>query len=394
MSGYFVENRKFFGLDGVLGRRDFIINYIVIELIESVFWLTPLIYLTIFHPELSPLLSKNDRPIGFLIFTCIVGLLICGLYFPSIVRRVRDIVAEQDERRIYLISATLTVLLFMSYTPVASLLFARWIVIFIIISLMVMQGKITGEKPKNEVIKFNWGAFFGTWLWGIFNKKPVTLLILPLFLTAGWFPFMIICGLKGNEWAYEISKDKFDTVENFHSNQKTQTILSVFLSPILNFILILSGLLGGGVILHKYSMAHPEFKTQMIDSFKSFQTRATENTFTKIELTQNDYKFYISPKDWTQVSDTMKVSVIKNAQDYVLIKQNKYSADIKDMINSLDVIGKVKIYSSYNNEILGSFELSENEAKAIKDGIEKNDSAQYRKIFLNGYKLNQNPALP
>ena len=46
---YFDENRKFFGLSGVLGRRDFIINCIIIEVIESLLVITPLFYVSVFN---------------------------------------------------------------------------------------------------------------------------------------------------------------------------------------------------------------------------------------------------------------------------------------------------------------------------------------------------------
>ena len=144
MSDYFVENNKFLSLKGVLGRRDFIVNCLIIDVLELVLWITPLIVMSFVKPEFFSVLSGSSRPLWLSIALVVVGLVSCSLYFPSIVRRVRDIIAEEDDNRIFLVSSVITVILFAGYTPVGALSWGRWIVLFVLLLLVFKKGKITG----------------------------------------------------------------------------------------------------------------------------------------------------------------------------------------------------------------------------------------------------------
>jgi len=76
---------------------------------------------------------------------------------------------------------------------------------------------------------FNIGAFVLTWIWGLNHKQPVTLIGLALnllvlipgvgcFASIFQLAFMILCGLKGNQWAWE--SDRFRTPEECLAVQK------------------------------------------------------------------------------------------------------------------------------------------------------------------------------
>ena len=89
----------------------------------------------------------------------------------------------------------------------------------------------------NEEIskKFNWGAFLLSWIWGIGNKTWITFVIIP----ASFIPFIgclvmlglqIWFGIKGNEWAWQ--NKKFESVEQFHENQKKWAIAGVIVAII------------------------------------------------------------------------------------------------------------------------------------------------------------------
>ena len=47
------------------------------------------------------------------------------------------------------------------------------------------KGKVTSRYPYDFTKEFNWGAFFGGWIWGLFNEsfKPLIYSIL-----LGWIP--------------------------------------------------------------------------------------------------------------------------------------------------------------------------------------------------------------
>lgn len=89
------------------------------------------------------------------------------------------------------------------------------------------------DVPDIVSKKFNWGAFFLTWVWGIGNKTYITFLILTsvLFciipLVGGLAPliFKIWFGIKGNEWAWQ--NKHFESIEAFHKNQRNWVKASI-----------------------------------------------------------------------------------------------------------------------------------------------------------------------
>ncbi len=66
-----------------------------------------------------------------------------------------------------------------------------------------------------EVRRWNWGAFFLTWVWGIGNNVLIALLVFVPFLNFVW---PIVLGIKGSEWAWQ--KKRWDNVEHFQHVQR------------------------------------------------------------------------------------------------------------------------------------------------------------------------------
>jgi hypothetical protein len=399
MSEYFNENRKFFAIDGILGRRDFIINCLIVEIFEALFWTTPVLYIILSKPELISAFQAGVNPIWFSIWTAVIGIFSCSFYFLSITRRIRDIIGEEDNNKIYLISTILSVMIFMGYTPAGNILSGRFVGLFILISLIFWEGKITSQKPKSEIIKFNWGAFLGTWLWGLFNKTPLTLLILPLIFTTGWFPFMLICGLKGNEWAYKKKKEKYNSIEAFHSSQQTQTIIFSIITPILTIICLICTFIGAGAIFFQYTKSNPDAKQIVVKSFKNYEVKALEATFDKIEIKDNLYKFYINPKEWK--SDYIQKTSMNNAINYALIKENTFDEVLNgNAVKQYEIMNRVKIYSTFNNEILAECDIDKNDISKmetyLKDNKDKDLSEllKMHKKINESCKYNQSPTLP
>ena len=54
---YFVENDKFLSMNGILGRRNFVINTLIIEIIKTLIGSTPFVYFVLFNPKYIPELS-------------------------------------------------------------------------------------------------------------------------------------------------------------------------------------------------------------------------------------------------------------------------------------------------------------------------------------------------
>lgn len=393
MSNYFEENRRFLGLNGVLGRRDFIVNCVIIEIIEALICSTPVVYLFLVYPELLKSFSSvGTVPTWYSQWVLVVGLISSVLYFSSILRRVRDIVGTEDDNRINIIAGVLTVLNFLGYLPFGSL--GKFFSIFVLIFLAIQSGTITSSNPKNEVVKFNWGAFFGTWMWGLFNKSYVTLFMIPLFFTFGGFPFMILCGLKGNEWAYK--NKKAEELDKFHEEQKNQAVIWLILTPILSFVISVILAVVAGVATFSYAKTHPEFTKKVTKMFSTYQVSAVESSFDKIEVENGVYKFYTDPEDWEDMSEFLMVAEFKNAMTYALIKEDKTFVTKTDFLEFIDVINNVKIYSTFNNEVLAQYYMNPDEAKELRKlYLEKKITGdELRAKFKEGYKFNTQPSLP
>ena len=98
--------------------------------------------------------------------------------------------------------------------------------------------------PTAVAKKFNWGAFFLTWIWGLGNNTYITFLIFASYLLClipivGGFAPLGVCiwfGIKGNEWAWQ--NKHFNSINHFHENQKKWAIASIIIG-ILGFIPII-----------------------------------------------------------------------------------------------------------------------------------------------------------
>lgn len=81
--------------------------------------------------------------------------------------------------------------------------------------------------------RWNWGAFALNVIWGIGHKCYWPLLCcIPIF---GNF-WMIVCGLKGNEWAYE--RGQYESIEEFENKEFGWTVAGIVATVIIAFNLI------------------------------------------------------------------------------------------------------------------------------------------------------------
>ena len=207
MSNNFEENNKFFNTDGTINRRTFITNLLITEIFEALVYSTPMLILLIINPDITSSIMKSAIQTGMFprwlaIYCFVVWIMKIGLLYPSIVKRIRDITGNYDNTNWVFAVLAFSVMAFLPAPPAIRQILSS-VPFVIAICLMVLKGRISGERPKSEIFKFNWGAMFGTWIWGLINKSYITLLSIPLFFTTGFIPFMIICGIKGNEWAYK-----------------------------------------------------------------------------------------------------------------------------------------------------------------------------------------------
>ena len=403
---YFKENNKFLGLSGIINRRNFIVNFLIIQTIDALIFTTPLLYLLFTNPDMmldfsSSAMRSNVFPIWYSIWLGIVGLVESILFFPSIIRRVRDIVGEVDENKVCLVASALAVIVLVGAAPTNNLApHFKLISYFTIFILMMTKGKISSKKPKSKIAKFNWGACFGTWMWGLYNKTPITALMLPLLLTTGWFPFMIICGIRGNEWAYENNK-KYPEIEDFHKSQSNQSALWAVVTPIIVVVGFVGLSIVSGIVV---------YSDMLNQKVVEYQEVAVQTNFEKIELTDSEYKFYIDPQIWVKLPDNSKKSMFQLGVTHVVKEKNINLA--RDKFKWVEIYNKIKIYSSFNNELLGEYTIHPAEMKqayqktikgekgALKEyekGLKKYDKGalkEYLNTINSGYQFNDHPTLP
>lgn len=400
MNNDFVENNKFFSMDGTLNRRNFIANFIIVEIVEALIFTTPFMFMMFANPDMMSSIFSVSQTAGFPrwvnLWSFGTGLVELALIYPSIVRRVRDITGNSDNNN-QVFAIILILLLTFNINKVFNIAFLQMIVsclaFFILLSLMMVKGKISGERPKDELIKFNWGAMFGTWIWGLINKSYLTLFAIPLFFTTAFLPFMILCGIKGNEWAYKNSEK---TVEDFHSAQKLQTAVFSAIFPIVLVVGLIGTFITGSVALGSYIKKHPSFM-QKLENYSAKITKASvESRFSKIDLSGDEYKFYLDPIVWKQMPETAKFNLFQVTENYVMLTVADENSNSKDYSSYAKYFGKIKIYSTYNNEILAECVIDEKEYKEYFNKMKNREItvSEFYKFVQSGYKFNENPSTP
>ena len=393
---YFEENKKLFSFKGVIGRRDFFVLYLVVAIIGSVFYHTPLFYYVLRDPSLIKVLTANPLPVWASVAMMIAGIISGLLLFPAVVRRIRDILGEENDGKIYLIATVCFVIGIISLTPAGMKYSIGFLDIIIDLCLIFTKGSITGDNPPSEVVKFNWGAFWGTWIWGLWNKCYITLLIIPLLLTpGGWVLFMLVCGFKGNEWAYSRNKEKYESVEKFHNSQANQSILFIFIAPIVSLLCAIGIIFASGSAIHKYVQKHPQFKTKMINQLKNCQLKASEANFEKIVMSDGEYRFYLDPQGWDKMSDRAKGVFFEHALNYALIKNDRYIDSKEHQFDEyINIAKKVKIISTFNNEILTEFSPTDEQIEQMKNFSDNQEFKALWALRKSCIKFNAKPSLP
>ena len=354
-------NNTFWGYEGVIGRRGFITNYLILTVITII--ISAFIYTFGFF--FSSFFSKAQIDVFINLFTIF-------LLYPSLDRRIRDLTGKQErDINFYLLLAVIVIMLCI---PLLNF--------FTLLALFIVEGKISGELPKDPIAKFNWGAFFGTWIWGLFNKSYKTLLMLLLWFTPAAIPFAIICGIKGNEWAYK--NKNYETPEQLHKSQAKQAIIWTIIWPIVSIIFTVILGIFTGVTISNYEKKHPgQIKIKVEKVGTKIITKATSKIFTKVEITNDEYKYYIKPQDWKLLTKDDKISMFVLAGYDIIIKEHK--SIINDEITP-EILNKIKVYSSFNNELLS-------ECKVTKIPKIKGKS-DYQNAIKNTLYDNPNPSVP
>ena len=104
----------------------------------------------------------------------------------------------------------------------------------------IINNSGQGDVPVVKLVtdKFNWGAFFFSWIWGIKYKKWIMLLIIPAYMIPFLgmilgFGLQIWFGINGNKWAWQSTRYK--SIQEFHEIHKKWATAAVIIM-IINII--------------------------------------------------------------------------------------------------------------------------------------------------------------
>jgi hypothetical protein len=107
-----------------------------------------------------------------------------------------------------------------------------------------------GKPVPPEIDRWNWGAFFLNWIWGIGNNTWIALLTFVPFVGILVMPFVL--GAKGSAWAWR--NGRWDSVEHFKRVQRKWAIWGVVI--FIGSIGLFAGSFGSAFYLLGHSTAY------------------------------------------------------------------------------------------------------------------------------------------
>lgn len=350
-------NNKFFGFYGAIGRREFILNALYLGMICAFLMLPYSLWSwwTISKNPNAILDIKtlmHSMPFFIMIFYAAAVIINAVISFGLYSRRISDLAGKPQNIINYLITLGIVFCEFAHVIfPNVGTLALNMLIIVVVLFFMCIRGEYTGSLPKDELKRFNWGAFWGSWIWGLINRAYITFLAIPLSFTPGGIYFWFICGIKGNEWAYENSKTK--DVDKFCRGQKHQAIfwniLTILLVVIMPIVLIVSTV--------NYVISNPEkFKPAAKTAISKISQYTVKSKFEKYELSANENKFYVNPTVWTYMTEQNQKSLFYNAVNFAADKKSPNISGLREKL--VKEVGITKIISSYNGEVLAEFDIN------------------------------------
>ena len=371
------------GIEGIIGRRDYFLNCVYIWIISTLLVFPYSIWLInnlqSYWDLFNPYTLFQQAPVFFKFFM-VASILASGILMVSnIFRRMNDINGQEN------IAANIIVSFLMLLPSFAIFIPSFPVVIFGLFSfilgfvLLLKKGKITSQLPYDFTKEFNWGAFFGTWIWGLFNKTYIPLWYLLLCFTPVGFYFQLVCGIKGNEWAY---KNKgWSDVNAFNKNQEKQTaifaIVMALVIPIIYLAVIIGLIIAFGASSVSSNSSQTESKVEKV--FNYFSDLAM-SSFDSYEITEEENRFFTNGEEWKYLSfsdkkDLLDFAAVKSSME----KQKSAPQNEYRHYSKYTELPKTKIYDTKTHILLAEFEEPQvGEKPSFKEIV---------KSALNSYKF-------
>ena len=380
-------NTKLIGFDGIIGRWDFCLNFIYLCMIGTLFSIPASGYLMSHIGNFGEFFSMNaifwEAPWLLKLWVLPGTAFVLYIGVSLIVRRLNDINGSVSRDTNTIVSVLYALSAFGLLFPVGISVLLYLLNLVILLYMIIAKGKITGKYPYDYRKEFNWGAFFGTWIWGLFNKSYKTLWMLVLWLTPWGFWYALVCGFKGNEWAAK-NRD-WQNLEEFQKSQETQTIvfviLSVLIIPIIYFLIVMAII--GAIVFTAVDEAKtsPEHKSTTLEKLDSAINSFGSLYFDSYEITADENKFYVSNNDWNSYSFHEKTDILDFAASLAASRREKSSKKGERYSKSTE-LNRTKIYSSETGELLGEFKLNDDAFSS-----EKPDFKNIIKATMNAYQF-------
>lgn len=367
-------NEKLYGFSGVIGRHAYFLNIIIICAINTVLLFPYTIYVSTHTGNFQDLFNMSSQfwnsPILLRTWIVIATAGLCLLSTSNIIRRLNDIFGEERKATSVISGLIFIIYSFSFVMPLGYTILFAILTFTISMFLFFIKGKITGALPYDYKKEFNWGAFFGTWIWGLFNKSYIPLFELLLWITPLGLYFQLYCGLKGNEWAYK-NKNCTD-VEAFNKSQENQslifTILSLVIIPILYiaiifaivFVLIFSTI---GATKNMTPEQRKQQSERIESNMNKFLDWMVSVYFERYEIDETENKFYVTDKDWSgadfkEKKDMLELGATKAAE----FRGNEYKKRNPKgyhHFSKTSELPRTKIYSSTSGKLLGEFVMDD-----------------------------------
>lgn len=353
------ENNAFVSFDGFIGRYNYFLNLVLLNMI-SILFTTPLTgYYFTGADNFSSLFNFTSlfmqAPIGVRIWGLIGSIIVSYVIVSNVIRRLNDINGKENKYMNYGISAIFVLLAFGYVFPSILALLIYLVGTIVAFWVLLKKGKITSKMPYDYKKEFNWGALFGTWIWGLVNKSYKTLWILLLWCTPWGLLFAIYCGIKGNEWACK-NRD-WDNLEQFNKSQEKQSIIFVILNvvviPAIIFALTMT-LVMGTVFYITSSDGNTQKLDKTIEKLETAMNSLGSIYFEGHEITQNENKYYVLSNDWQGYSFNDKKDILDMAASMASTERNKAEKQSSKYSKTTE-LPRTKIYSQESKQLLGEF---------------------------------------
>lgn len=354
-------NTNFIGFNGIIGRRDYFINILYTSMI-SVLATIPATWSLLSNMETAKDAFDfgklfSNMPILLKIWYILILIFCLFVFISNIIRRLNDINGKINTSANITVSTLFVINSFAMFLPLPFVYTFAAISLVTGLFLLFKKGLITGKYPYDFTKNFNWAAFFGTWIWGLFNKSYKTLWMLILGLTPAGLYYALICGLKGNEWAHK--NKKWESDEKFKQSQDIQTIifavLKIVILPLIYMSVILMLVFAFIGVIGKEIKSSPEKVSHTLEKIGDLVIGYNSLYFESHKIEKNENKFYILPKDWAEYSFKDKKDIFDTAATAAAFERMKKHPG--KSYSKRTELSRTKIYSSKNGELLGEFSI-------------------------------------